>query len=548
MSNYQISKSSLLSLKAEILRKQEEVKGKIRVNEKKKVPLVIKNKGVEKRNERDTIEDLDALEQSRIALEKKAKLYEKLSKSKVIDDNPASFQNRFLVRFNDKNKDEPLVNESNCSEDEDLSQDYDDPSDSNEKWVEYVDCLGRTRTCLKKDLQYFQSRDKDYKRNELNQEEPEVIDEVSEVKDSDENLELLSDDMRRDLLRQQWEKEENELRDKDNIHYQDVLFSEARTHGVGYYAFSKDEEMRRRQQASLQKLREESQREQKKCQDLKIMREQQLAARVKAAKMRKRARLGLPVEDEEEEEPEIGPSIPEATQEPEISEDDALKERLLEEARRNHIRPWDIGKEKVNEFYEYTQTEWVEKKRKERNDEFAPPSAYRRDFQAVQPELEVPKSEGSLRFTTKKTEKINQQFVNPYKNINEDMQDPFNEETRTFNPYQPAMSRRNKRKFQDETAQNITPDFSIPNQTFNENVTCRASTVESDEVSQKDNSVEDIYKAEAHTSTGKVKIHSEEKTPQNIQASIEAGLKFLRKQAEKKGSIRDHENDDMFAL
>jgi hypothetical protein len=41
---------------------------------------------------------------------------------------------------------------------------------------------------------------------------------------SEEN-ELLSSDMRREMLRRQWEKEEEELRNKSNIHYQDILFN-----------------------------------------------------------------------------------------------------------------------------------------------------------------------------------------------------------------------------------------------------------------------------------------------------------------------------------
>ena len=47
--------------------------------------------------------------------------------------------------------------------------------------------------------------------------------------------------MRRELLRQKWEKEEMENLKKDNLHYGDVLFDEARAHGAGFYAFSKDE-------------------------------------------------------------------------------------------------------------------------------------------------------------------------------------------------------------------------------------------------------------------------------------------------------------------
>lgn len=76
------------------------------------------------------------------------------------------------------------------------------------------------------------------------------------------------------------------------------VFPEARTHGVGYYGFSKDEELRAQQQEALRKLREETQAEQKKAQDLKALREKQLAERAKAARNRRRARMGLPPEED----------------------------------------------------------------------------------------------------------------------------------------------------------------------------------------------------------------------------------------------------------
>jgi hypothetical protein len=36
--------------------------------------------------------------------------------------------------------------------------------------------------------------------------------------------ELMSSDMKRELLRQKWEQQEEQLRNKTDIHYQDVLF------------------------------------------------------------------------------------------------------------------------------------------------------------------------------------------------------------------------------------------------------------------------------------------------------------------------------------
>lgn len=53
-----------------------------------------------------------------------------------------------------------------------------------------------------------------------------------------------------------------------------------------------------RQQEALKQLRQETEQKQKRAQELKIMRETQLAARIKAAKERRRARLGLPPEEE----------------------------------------------------------------------------------------------------------------------------------------------------------------------------------------------------------------------------------------------------------
>lgn len=77
-----------------------------------------------------------------------------------------------------------------------------------------------------------------------------------------------------------------------------TCFSEARTHGVGYYGFSKNENERLRQQEALKQLREETEQKQKRAQELKMLRDAQLAARIKAAKERRRARLGLPPEEE----------------------------------------------------------------------------------------------------------------------------------------------------------------------------------------------------------------------------------------------------------
>ena len=78
--------------------------------------------------------------------------------------------------------------------------------------------------------------------------------------------------------------------------------AEARSHGVGYYSFSQEESLRKSQQESLNKLRQETQREQEATRDVRERRRLQMEARMKAARRRKRERMGLPPEEEVEEE------------------------------------------------------------------------------------------------------------------------------------------------------------------------------------------------------------------------------------------------------
>lgn len=104
-----------------------------------------------------------------------------------------------------------------------------------------MDCLGRTRTCLRKDLEYLKSKDaelrssvdlkerggqivpeKDTEETLENRSDDEKNDEVDALSEQNE---LLSSDMRREILRRQWEKEEEALRNKRDIHYQDILFN-----------------------------------------------------------------------------------------------------------------------------------------------------------------------------------------------------------------------------------------------------------------------------------------------------------------------------------
>lgn len=414
MSTYEISKSSLLSLKAEILRKQQELHKVKTQNEnkiktiKRNTPLQEKhNEGLESRIQKDEEqnkeENENLLRVSQHALKAKAELYDKLSQlgGKLNDEEQDECKKRYLVQFDKKQSQESFKYANSLSECEDEEQIVDPlPKDETETWVEFVDCLGRSRRCLRKDLEHFKKKDKELmetvekrkegKTEQLAKYSSKTIADNEQPGDKTKEAELLSADMRKEFLRQQWEKEEELLKDKDNVHYQDILFNEARTHGVSYYNFSKDEEVRRKQQEELKNLREETKAQQRKAAEMKEFREKQLRARIQAAKERKRIRLGLPpTADDDIDTSEDGNkhlnAYAKGTQE--MDEDKKEEANLIaerkriEETKKMHLRPWDIGKEMdgcklKKEHYEYSQEEWVEKKRKERPTEFAPPTSY----------------------------------------------------------------------------------------------------------------------------------------------------------------------------
>lgn len=96
---------------------------------------------------------------------------------------------------------------------------------------------------MQKDLEYLKSKDKELEKivetknravenySDAGTFSNKVMDSCEESQNVDTDKsnmpseeELLSSDMRRELLRKQWEKEEEELRNKSDIHYQDVLF------------------------------------------------------------------------------------------------------------------------------------------------------------------------------------------------------------------------------------------------------------------------------------------------------------------------------------
>ena len=77
-----------------------------------------------------------------------------------------------------------------------------------------------------------------------------------------------------------------------------LLCTEAREHGTGFYEFSADHDERAKQQKELKQIRESTVENQKKKLELKNTRDKIIADRVKAAKQRVRAKLGLAPEEE----------------------------------------------------------------------------------------------------------------------------------------------------------------------------------------------------------------------------------------------------------
>uniref|UniRef100_A0A182U9B9 Uncharacterized protein n=1 Tax=Anopheles melas TaxID=34690 RepID=A0A182U9B9_9DIPT len=171
------------------------------------------------------------------------------------------------------------------------------------------------------------------------------------------------------------------------------LGTEARLHGVGYYAFSTDQEERNRQRDELDSIRETTMEAQKEREALRQARDKLIADRVKAARARQRARQGLPPEEDEDSSSQQQTEASDQLYDPveerrkRKAEEKQRKRKEKEDRRRereraDHVRPWDEGKEQnpddkewvpAKEKFILSQHEWNDLKRSERIAEFAPP-------------------------------------------------------------------------------------------------------------------------------------------------------------------------------
>ncbi|KFV71419.1 Coiled-coil domain-containing protein 174 [Dryobates pubescens] len=385
-----VAASSLVDLKAELFRKQEEFKkekllkdsgifAKPKPSNKKPSVWNKQNTGVANRAEKDVeqkAEEENMLDKSRKKLEEKAKLYEKMTKGDFPDEET---EDLYLVDFTqkiiDKQHEVQELHQSEAAK-KTLEKETDDeetqpemeippPEDPDEEWVDYVDFLGRSRRCMKKDLPSLLKMDRELQGK-------------SQVPDGNT---LISEDMVRQLQRQQWEKEEEEALRKPMgpIHYEDIRENEARQLGVGYFAFSRDKELRNKQRATLDMLREQTLDQRTKREQLKEKRKAALDARLsklRARKVKKLREAGLEEEAQKLENAELKG----ATEEPEPPKVTAASRKVevvIQERRDTkpgvpYVREWDKGKELM--FGQWSKKQ--EELRDERDPEFAPPSDY----------------------------------------------------------------------------------------------------------------------------------------------------------------------------
>ncbi|XP_013371002.1 PREDICTED: coiled-coil domain-containing protein 174 [Chinchilla lanigera] len=387
-----VTASSLVDLKAELFRKQEEFKqekllkdsgvlGKPKTANKKPSIWSKQNAGVSNRAEKDTeqkIEELKTLDKAREKLEEKAKLYEKMTKGDFIDEE---VEDMYLVDFTqkiiDKRREMEALGTSrepqkagDRDEDDDVpGGDVPPPQDPSEEWVDYVDSLGRSRRCMRKDLPDLLEMDKNLQGRLF-------------VSPANEKT-LLSEDMRKELQRQQWEEEEREAlrRPVGPVHYEDIRENEARQLGVGYFAFAQDKELRNKQMKTLEMLREQTTDQRTKRENIKEKRKAILEARLaklRQKKMKKSKEDGTEEESGDIDGDAVGPLPPEPEPVPTPPPAQSSKVEVITQERRDtrpgvpHIREWDRGKE-------FSFGHWSKRQsalRAERDPEFAPPSDY----------------------------------------------------------------------------------------------------------------------------------------------------------------------------
>lgn len=218
-----------------------------------------------------------------------------------------------------------------------------------------------------------------------------------------------------------------------------------------------------------------------------------------------------------EKEPEL-----EAEQEKQKTKEEERKEQK----RKQHVRPWDIGKEGVKKHYEYTQEEWVEKKRSERPAEFAPPTSFRKNFNSkIVPETVSSDSDRTLYFSTKKQNKETTSQTTSRRNLN------YYKESAEFTPT-PIINEC------EETPPECSYSSDIQGTLYSDD--------SDDEIRGKGVEIAPPPTFDYYGPT-ETKRTKRENKKENLEDSIAAGLKFLREQAEQKEKSNKRDSE-MFIM
>ncbi|CAF0963842.1 unnamed protein product [Adineta steineri] len=287
--------SSYLSLKAELLRKKQDVQrassstisssamlnnlqstsSSLRLKTKADLDVEVSNPSKKKKKIEETNptptpsstlsrEDEIAFAKSRAILEAKSKLYDEIMSNNEMkllaeddgDDNDESF----LVDFERK------IYETN----------------QKQTHMEYTDSFGRTRLVTRDEYERLKSSEKKRTSSEEKIPSNNTEDEINRV-----------ERLHREQMRSKWESDMDALRNKTHVHYQDILFDEKREHGIGFYKFSTDDKQRAEQMATLNDLRTNTKNEQMKFSQEKEKRTVNMSDRLNKIRLRKAKEMGI---------------------------------------------------------------------------------------------------------------------------------------------------------------------------------------------------------------------------------------------------------------
>lgn len=405
----EINSSSIVDLKAELFRKQEEVRLKRNLNGSEKLASNVE-KYVDETNDdhlydknahkisrlskkilgdgasfgenkldknskrtKSTSDDASlairqeeelAFAKSRTMLEKKTILYEQMASGSVI---PDADNEELLVDFDQKST---LSFNQRAS-----SSRYSENHKNGDELIEYQDEFGRTRLVKRKNLP------EDVDKN--SRKEPGLYEPLENWSSSSD---LLSEDMKREIERREWEDETHREMDEPNsakrkIHYEDVREGEIRDHGVAFFNFAVDEQARADQLEMLKQMREETETKQSEKQRIKDKRKQMLKTRL--AKVAARKGISLPESSSDESDNETAEKITYIEKAKLKMDKDPVKV--------GRVRDWDLGKEglfasrttedralssSTSKSKLISHEQFVEQRREERVNEFAPPTMY----------------------------------------------------------------------------------------------------------------------------------------------------------------------------